>query len=288
MVLSLSVLAPPPVLDALAADATLADRWLLEAWFIRVRWVALPLGVLAAAFIPRLPWPVHLVLPLALALGNGWLVWRLRRVRSGASLRRVREIATGLDWLLGLLALGVSAGTAVHEALPAILLLLVLATTSRYGPHGLLAAAAGSACLAALLVSAHVVLFGALTWRAAAGALAGWELMIGLTALLGWALLGARGEQRRREVALAARSGAPALVCRPEMGLTKREWDILPLLAREELTYAAIGDRLHIGEETVKTHVHRLGAKLGVSRRREIVAEARQHGLLPPQSDASD
>lgn len=282
MTLSLSVLVPPPVPDALATDPALTYRWLLEAWFVRLRWVILPLSLLAALLIPRPPWPARLVLPIALALGNGWLVWRLRRARSGACLKSVRGTATGLDWTLGLLALGTSAGTFVHEAVPAVLLLLALATASRYGPRGLLGAAVGSACLTALLVTAHVVLFGALAWRAAAGTLAGWDLMIGLAALLGWGLLGARGEWRLHEMTLAAQRGASAR--RSEIGLSKREWEILPLLAREDLTYAAIAERLHIGEETIKTHVHRLGTKLGVSRRREIVAEARRRGVLPPQT----
>lgn len=278
MSLSLAVLAPPPAPDEIVSDAVLAYDWVLEAWFVRLRWVALPLCALSALVVPRVPWPLRLLVPLALAFGNGWLVWRLRRAAGGACLQQVRGVATGLDWTLGFVALGVSAGTATHDVLPAVLLLLMLATGLRYGPNGLLGAAVGSASLTALLVSAHVALMGVLPWRTAAGVLAGWEIMIGLTTLLGWGLLGARGEWYRGELARVARRGRTGWL---EIGLTAREWEILPLLAREELTYAAIGDQLHIGEETVKTHVHRLGGKLGVTRRREIVAEARRRGLLP-------
>lgn len=280
MDLPISFFTLPPVPDEIECDAVLIYQWLLETWFVRLRWIALPLCALAAPFVPGTPWPLPLTCPLALALGNGWIVWRLRRAAGGSCLRQVREVATGLDWALGLVALGVSTGTAAHEALPAVLLLLTLSTALRYGLNGLLGATVASACLTALLVALHVVLIRVLLWQTAAEVLAGWEVLIVLTALLCWGLLGARDEWYRRETARLVRRGTAD---RLESGLTKREWELLPMLAREELTYAAIADRLNIGEETVKTHAHHLGAKLGATKRREIVAEARRRGLLPPR-----
>ena len=182
----------------------------------------------------------------------------------------MRRFATGFDWLLGVAALGLSAGTMAHEALPAILLLLLLVTGLRYDLSGLRTAACGGAFLMALLVSAHVLVFHALTWRQAGGLLAGWELLVLLTALLGDAVL-----QVHRAWFLWEKQ-------RIDNNVSPRERALLRLLAQDDLTYAAIGTRLHISEETVKTHVHNLGAKLGVSRRQRVVAEARRRGLLPP------
>jgi len=274
----LSWLAPPPLAGEMEAEPVLAYQWLLEVRFVRLRWLALPLCALAAPFVLRAPWPVLLFCPLALGLGNAWLVWRLRRAAGGACLRQVRGVATGLDWAVGLLALGLSAGTDAHEALPAVLLLLVLATGLRYGPNGLLGAASGAALLTALLVVLHVVLFGALTARAAVGLLAGWELLIALAALLGWGLLWARGDWYRWEQERHAEHDAT--LHRLQCGLSQRELAVLRLLAMD-LTYEAIGERLHISPSTVKAHTGHIAEKLGVTRRQQVVQVARQRGLLP-------
>ncbi|GHE38906.1 DNA-binding response regulator [Streptomyces longispororuber] len=71
-----------------------------------------------------------------------------------------------------------------------------------------------------------------------------------------------RGEQRKRE--------------EPE-GLTEREREILDLVG-EGLTNRQIGRRLYLAEKTVKNHISRLLAKLGVERRIQaavIATEAR-------------
>ena len=67
---------------------------------------------------------------------------------------------------------------------------------------------------------------------------------------------------------------------RPHAMLTRREADILPLLA-QGLTHRAIGERLFIGERTVDSHVGRLFAKLDVHSRAEALSAARALGLLP-------
>jgi DNA-binding NarL/FixJ family response regulator len=63
--------------------------------------------------------------------------------------------------------------------------------------------------------------------------------------------------------------------------LTPRELEVLTLVARG-LTNAAIGDALFIGESTVKTHLLRVFAKLGVDDRTRAVTTAYERGLLPP------
>jgi DNA-binding NarL/FixJ family response regulator len=73
---------------------------------------------------------------------------------------------------------------------------------------------------------------------------------------------------------LADRLRAPAT---PE--LTGREVEVLGLVARG-LSNADIGRELFIGEATVKTHLIRAFAKLGVADRTAAVAEAHRRGLI--------
>ncbi|MBT3150508.1 response regulator transcription factor [Streptomyces sp. CHD11] len=58
-------------------------------------------------------------------------------------------------------------------------------------------------------------------------------------------------------------------------GLTDREREILELIG-EGLTNRQIGQRLHLAEKTVKNHISRLLAKLGVERRIQAAVIATQ------------
>lgn len=71
----------------------------------------------------------------------------------------------------------------------------------------------------------------------------------------------------------------------PDPRLTDRESEVLQLLATG-LSNAEIAHRLTIGEGTVKTHVARILAKLGVRDRVQAAVHAHQHGLLPPTTKA--
>jgi DNA-binding NarL/FixJ family response regulator len=73
---------------------------------------------------------------------------------------------------------------------------------------------------------------------------------------------------------LADRLRAPV---RPE--LTGRELEVLGLVARG-LSNADVGRELFIGEATVKTHLIRTFAKLGVTDRTAAVTEAHRRGLI--------
>ncbi|MFI1368461.1 response regulator [Streptomyces griseochromogenes] len=67
---------------------------------------------------------------------------------------------------------------------------------------------------------------------------------------------------------------------RPELPrLSARETAVLRLVA-DGCTNAEIGRRLFIGESTVKTHLLRIFAKLGVDDRTAAVTNALRHGLL--------
>jgi DNA-binding CsgD family transcriptional regulator len=64
-------------------------------------------------------------------------------------------------------------------------------------------------------------------------------------------------------------------------GLTPREREVLPLLARRELTARQVGECLHIAPTTVRTHIEQIAAKFGVnSTRKGVVEVALQRGLL--------
>ncbi|MFD4324676.1 LuxR C-terminal-related transcriptional regulator [Nocardioides sp. NPDC058538] len=65
----------------------------------------------------------------------------------------------------------------------------------------------------------------------------------------------------------------------PLPGLSARERDVLRELARGS-TYADISAALYVSENTVKTHVSSLYAKLGASRRSEALAVARSLNLI--------
>jgi PAS domain S-box-containing protein len=69
--------------------------------------------------------------------------------------------------------------------------------------------------------------------------------------------------------------------------LTPREREVLRLLARG-LTTRRISDRLVIGTATVKSHVQRILAKLGVDNRTQAAARAVELGLLDEESPPAD
>ena len=61
--------------------------------------------------------------------------------------------------------------------------------------------------------------------------------------------------------------------------LTGRERDVLSLVC-DGLPNAEIGERLHLAESTVKTHVKALLAKTGCRNRVELIVHAFRHGLV--------
>jgi DNA-binding NarL/FixJ family response regulator len=83
-------------------------------------------------------------------------------------------------------------------------------------------------------------------------------------------------------VLAAYREAAPRAAPDNEKLLTVREIEVLSLIGRGA-SNAEIGQRLYIGEGTVKTHVSRIFSKLGVRDRAAAVVFAFDHGLVRPQ-----
>jgi len=67
--------------------------------------------------------------------------------------------------------------------------------------------------------------------------------------------------------------------------LSARETEVLGLVSRG-LTNAQIGRMLFVSEATVKTHLMRACAKLGVTGRTAAVTKAMETGALPPPGRA--
>jgi len=67
---------------------------------------------------------------------------------------------------------------------------------------------------------------------------------------------------------------------REDLGITRRELDILELIARG-LSNREIAEQLFVSENTVKTHSSRVFDKLGARRRTQAVQLGKEFGLLP-------
>jgi DNA-binding CsgD family transcriptional regulator len=89
---------------------------------------------------------------------------------------------------------------------------------------------------------------------------------------------------RERIVEIAVPAPTPTFAAddtaRERLGITRRELQILELVARG-LSNREIGETLFVSENTVKTHCSRAFDKLGARRRTEAVQRSKELGLLP-------
>jgi ATP/maltotriose-dependent transcriptional regulator MalT len=67
---------------------------------------------------------------------------------------------------------------------------------------------------------------------------------------------------------------------REELGITRREFEVLELIA-QGMSNREIAGKLYVSENTVKTHSSRVLDKLGAKRRTQAVQLGKELGLLP-------
>jgi DNA-binding NarL/FixJ family response regulator len=70
----------------------------------------------------------------------------------------------------------------------------------------------------------------------------------------------------------------PSSIVRDSLGLTQREQELVPLLARGA-SNKEIADQFCLSEQTVKNHLYRVKQKVGAANRLAIVHLCRSHGL---------
>lgn len=83
-----------------------------------------------------------------------------------------------------------------------------------------------------------------------------------------------------KEVPAAARAFVRDERKREDLGITRRELDILELIAKG-MSNREIAEKLFVSENTVKTHSSRVFDKLGARRRTQAVQLGKEFGLLP-------
>jgi DNA-binding NarL/FixJ family response regulator len=62
--------------------------------------------------------------------------------------------------------------------------------------------------------------------------------------------------------------------------LTRRQREVLALIAEEGLQNKQIAERLHMSPQTVKNHLNEVYRRLGVTNRTQAIAEARRRGIV--------
>jgi DNA-binding NarL/FixJ family response regulator len=86
----------------------------------------------------------------------------------------------------------------------------------------------------------------------------------------------------RRLIEDFCRGPAPGATAGPFAGrLSERELDVVRLVA-QGLSNAEIAARLHLSEATVKSHIARILAKLGLRDRVQVAVFAYEHGIVRP------
>jgi DNA-binding NarL/FixJ family response regulator len=76
----------------------------------------------------------------------------------------------------------------------------------------------------------------------------------------------------------STRNPLPLLRAKAHMGLTRREQQLVPLIA-QGYTNKEIASQLHLSEQTVKNHVHRILQRMGAADRLAVVEMVREQNL---------
>lgn len=105
-------------------------------------------------------------------------------------------------------------------------------------------------------------------------------LFSGLGIWLGLKLTRERIVMKEIPVPAAPQTFEPDERRRDDLGITRRELEILGLVA-EGMSNREIAGKLFVSENTVKTHCSRAFDKLGAKRRTQAVQLGKEFGLLP-------
>lgn len=255
----------------------LMREWVFERALTRIRWGTIPITLLIVPLFPTVPLPSVLVFAVLVGLANGWMAAQLTGTPDPARLQAVRWGATGLDWAIAVGSMTLFSPELARWA-PGLLVLLVLTTAIRFRRKGLLAAT----LLATVAVIGRSMLatfqLGAQDASAARSDVFGWSLLILAAACVAGGLVRSIEQYDRWDGDRWSRYGNA--LPRFQLGITEREWQVLQLVAHDDMTYRQIASQLHLSPETIKTHVRHLGEKLDTSGRHKVVLAARQHGLL--------
>lgn len=88
---------------------------------------------------------------------------------------------------------------------------------------------------------------------------------------------------KKEKIVVEVREKEPGIIdslMLEELGISKREYEVLQLIAKG-MTNKEVADALFVSENTIKTHIANLFAKLDVKRRTQAIQRAKELQILP-------
>lgn len=111
------------------------------------------------------------------------------------------------------------------------------------------------------------------------------EVYAGIVALIFCGLgiwVGLKFTTKSKKIVVDVRGKEPGTIddaMLEELGISKREYEVLQLIAKG-MTNKQVADVLFVSENTIKTHIANLFAKLDVNRRTQAVQRAKELNIL--------
>jgi DNA-binding CsgD family transcriptional regulator len=256
-----------------------------------VRWPGLLFAaILSLAVKPISPIGLALVL-IWVATYNAWGMIAISRANDGSILRIGRAL-TLLDTISYFLVLFVFGGVGASTSIYAAYILLIVWMVAYDGAEGAMLCVgifvvgmiALHAALKAFLgqeFDGRDVLLWSLIMVVAGAILAAYDRIVIGGVLPQETALGPNGSSHPAAAPVSASSVATPVTSGsvPAVRLSPREQEVLELVA-EGYSNAMIANRLHLSENTVKTHVENLLSRLNARNRAEAVAAASRQNLI--------
>jgi two-component system, NarL family, response regulator LiaR len=95
--------------------------------------------------------------------------------------------------------------------------------------------------------------------------------------------VGLKLTRKGKQIIVVEGAGIPGIVDEEkikELGISKREYEVLELIAKGH-TNQEVADRLFVSANTIKTHLTNIFAKLEVNRRTQAIQRAKDLNILP-------